>query len=112
MIDVAADRVALRRLCDRLRSATEARLARPDQRLSGASVVEAVHLTAAWAAASQGLPSEVPRLHPLASGDQLAVIGRGLLDWVSAESARNPESEPELVLMQWRERIERLRAAI
>lgn len=102
----AGDRNALQRVCDRLRSATENRLTRPDQRLDRASVADVVHQTAAWAVSRQELAHEVPRLHPLASGDQLAVIGRDFLDWAAA----GPDRQGDLA--QWRERIERLRAAV
>ena len=100
------DRVALDRLCDRLRSATEARLVRPDQRLDGASAAETVHRAAVWAATCQGLGSEVPRLHPLASGDQLAVIGRDFLDWAAEGRDRAEE------LIEWRDWVGLLRASI
>lgn len=100
------DRAALDRLCDRLRSATEARLVRPDQRLGGASAAEVVYRVAVWAATCQGRGSEVPQLHPLASGDQLAVIGRDFLDWASEGRGRAAE------LIEWRERVELLRASV
>jgi hypothetical protein len=104
--EAAADHDALNRVCDRLRSATEARLTRPDQGLGGASVAEVVHDAAVWAVERQGLPHAVPRLHPLASGDQLAVIGRDFLVWASGGPERHGD------LAQWRARIDQLRAAV
>ncbi|MEO8107941.1 MAG: hypothetical protein ABI720_11555 [Actinomycetes bacterium] len=106
MTGAGDDRAALDRLCDRLRSASETRLARPDRGVGGVSVAEFVHQTATWAAARQAVTSEVPRLHTLASGDQLAVVGRDFLDWASGEPNREPE------LDEWRARVERLRASI
>jgi len=104
--EAAVDQDALNRLCDRLRSATEARLTRPDQGLGGASVAEVVHDAAVWAVERQGLPHAVPRLHPLASGDQLAVVGRDFLDWAGERPERHVD------LAQWRARIQQLRAAV
>ena len=65
-----------------------------------------VHETAGWAALRQGLSREVPHLHPLASGDQLAVIGRDFLELGDRESRTRGD------LARWRERVERLRASI
>lgn len=100
------DRDALHRVCARLRSATDARLERPDDRLAGDSVATTVHRAAAWAASAQGIDQEVPRLHPLASADQLTVIGRDFLDWVAESGHRQAE------LVQWRDLVERLRAIV
>jgi hypothetical protein len=106
--DLQEDRKALNRLCDRLRSAPETRLVRVEDRLSGASVADAVHGAAAWAASAQGISDQVPRLHPLASGDQLRVVGSDLLDWV----AGTPTDGTEDVLAEWRALIERLRVVV
>ena len=100
------DREALSRLCHRLRSAPETRLVRAEDRLAGSSVADAVHQAAVWAASAQGISDLVPRLHPLASADQLGVVGGDLLDWVAAADGR------EAVLEQWRALIERLRVAV
>ncbi len=106
MPDLDGDRKVLDRLCDRLRSAPETRLVRADDRLSGGSVADAVHEAAAWAASAQGIRHQVPRLHPLASADQLSVVGGDFLDWVAADDGR------EAALQQWRVLIERLRLVV
>lgn len=98
--DVSADREVLERVVDRLRSMSEARLTRADDGLSSGSVAAECHALAAWAAAASGTPEPVPRLHPLASGDQLAVVGREFLERV--EQGKAP-------LEPWRERVRRLR---
>ena len=79
---------------------------RADERLSGGSVADAVHRAAVWAAAAQGIDRQVPRLHPLASADQLSVVGGDFLDWVADADG------PEVVLEEWRTRIERLRVVV
>jgi hypothetical protein len=106
VVDIAEDRRVLERVCDRLRSASDARLARPDGQLPAGSVAAEAHALAAWAAVAQGVEHPVPQLHPLASGDQLAVVGRDLLDWL--ESGQGDPS----VLKTWRDRVQQLRAAI
>jgi hypothetical protein len=85
---------------------SEAQLTRPERALGGASVADTVLGLAAWSAAAQGLVHPVPRLHPLASGDQLAVLGGDYLDWVAGEPGR------ETSLGEWRRRIDQLRAAV
>ena len=101
--DVSADREVLDRVVDRLRSMTEARLTRPDEALPAGSVAAECHALAAWAAVSSGTPDPVPRLHPLASGDQLAVVGREFL----ARAA-----EGEVPVEEWRERLHKLRSRL
>ena len=106
MLDLTDDRKALSRLCDRLRSAPETRLARAEGRLPGRSVADAVHEAAVWAASVQGIDQQVPRLHPLASADQLSVVGGDFLDWVAGADS------PEVVLEEWRTQVERLRVVV
>jgi hypothetical protein len=81
-------------------------LVRADDRLSGGSLSGAVHRAAVWAAAAQGIDQPVPRLHPLASADQLSVVGGDFLHWVASGDDR------EAALQEWRDLIERIRAAI
>ena len=118
---------ALSRLADRLRSAPESRLTRADDRLAGASIADASHELARWCAtaaqlaisASHGahpVVPTVPRLQPLASGDQLLVLGRELLAAL-AEAAMRPDGAAmrpdggvdtlEAEFLEW---IEQLRA--
>jgi hypothetical protein len=104
MADVSADREVLGRVVDRLRSLPEQRLTRADDQLPGGSAASAVHELACWAAAASGVPDQVPVLHPLASGDQLAVVGRDLLD--------QAERGDGALLEQWRERIQVLRSRL
>jgi hypothetical protein len=85
---------------------SEARLTRPVERLGGVSVAEATHTLATWSVSAQGLAHPVPRLHPLASGDQLSVVGTEFLDWVGDEPGRRSH------LAEWRDRIDQLRAAV
>lgn len=106
MPDLEDDRKALSRLCDRLRSTSERRLTRADDRLSGGSVADAVHQAASWAAAAQGVDRQVPRLHPLASADQLSVVGSDFLDWVASGDGRGADLE------EWRASVERIRAVV
>jgi hypothetical protein len=108
--DLTDDRDALRRVCERLRSLPESRLirVRPDSDGSNESIATEVHRLCCWAAAAQGLPYPVPRLNPLASGDQLAVIGAGLIDWVSADESEAAGS----VLESWRARVLELRTRV
>lgn len=105
--DLAADRQVLDRLCNRLRSLSEAALTQRRDTLDAASAAAAVHRLCTWAAAEQGIEAAVPRLHPLASGDQLAVIGREFLTW--AESASGASAVAALA--HWRGEVDRLRAA-
>lgn len=100
MADVSGDREVLGRVVDRLRSLSEARLARPDASLPAGSIAAECHDLAAWAAAAGGETAKVPLLHPLASGDQLAVIGRELLDDAEEDTG---------ALTEWRTRVRRLR---
>ena len=79
---------------------------RAEGRLSGRSVADAVHEAAVWAASAQGIDQQVPRLHPLASADQLSVVGGDFLDWVAGADGS------EVVLQEWRTRIERLRVVV
>ena len=94
----------LSRVADRLRSMSETALGRPRGELGGESLAEAVHRVCAWAAAQQGVDAPVPVLHPLASADQLAVVGREFLDWVGAASTSE-------ALAGWRAEIDRIRRA-
>jgi len=106
-----AAREELSRLCDRLRTAPESRLTRRDDRLAGRSLAEAAHDVAQWAATTQGVDAAVPALHPLASGDLLAVVGREFLGWLA--TSEPPNSDPLNVaqtLEQWRQKIDQLRA--
>jgi hypothetical protein len=84
---------------------SEAALTRRRDGLGGESVGEAVHRLCVWAVTRQGLDAPVPLLHPLASGDQLAVIGRELLDWVEATSSTD-------ALAAWRIELDRVRRAV
>jgi hypothetical protein len=106
VLNLAEDRRVLERVCDRLRSASDTRLARLDDRLPAGSVAAEAHALAVWAAAAQGIEHRVPRLHPLASADQLAVVGQDLLDWLDSGQGGPP------VLNAWRERVQQLKAAI
>jgi hypothetical protein len=108
--DLTDDRDLLRRVCERLRSLPESRLIRvwPDSDGSTESIATEVHRLCCWAASAQGLPYPVPQLHPLASGDQLAVIGTGLLDWASADESEAAGS----VLESWRARVLELRTRV
>jgi hypothetical protein len=101
--DVSADREVLNRVVDRLRSMTETRLTRADEALPAGSVAAECHALAAWAAATSGTPDPVPRLHPLASGDQLAVVGFDFLAWAV---------EGQAPVEEWRERVHRLRSRL
>jgi hypothetical protein len=66
---------------DRLRTLGESRLLRHDA-ATGLSLSEQVHrLVVGWAALIHGADAPVPpRLAPLASGDQLAVVGREVIE--------------------------------
>lgn len=70
----------LERVVDRLRTLGESRLLRHDP-ATGLSLAEQVHrLAVEWAAHVHGQDGPVPpRLAPLASGDQLAVLGAEVL---------------------------------
>jgi hypothetical protein len=81
-------------------------LVRADERLSGGSVADTVYQAAVWAAAAQGVDRQVPRLHPLASADQLGVVGGDFLDWVASAEGR------EAVLGEWRALIGRIRMVV
>lgn len=73
--------VTLDRVVDRLRTLGESRLLRHDT-ATGLSLSEQVHrLVVEWVHVVDGpqVP-EPPRLAPLASGDQLAVLGREVLE--------------------------------
>lgn len=71
----------------------------------GLSIADAVHELCRWAVAEQGSAYPVPRLHPLASGDQLAVIGAGLLDWAAVA----PSEQADAALEAWRSQLAALR---
>ena len=79
VVDVSGDQAALTRLCERLRTASEPTLIRPREGLGGVSIAEAAYMLSQWAADAMGAPGARARLHPLASGDQLAVVGRDSL---------------------------------
>lgn len=79
---------------------------RADERLSGGSVADAVYAAAVWAAAVQGIGQPVPQLHPLASADQLSVVGGDFLDWIASADGL------EAALEEWRRLVERLRVAV
>lgn len=110
MRDLTEDRLVLQRVCDQLRSMPESRLVRVPAHPTGApgSVAAEVHALCCWAVSAQGLPYAVPVLHPLASGDQLAVIGGGVLDWAVDEASGHADS----VLEEWRSRMRGLRALL
>jgi hypothetical protein len=99
--DLTHDRARLGRLCDRLRAMTEVALTRRRDQLGHGSVAIAVHDLCVWAARSQGIDDRVPVLHPLATGDQLCVIGREFLDSVGA-------SGDQAALERWRDEVELL----
>lgn len=101
--DVTDDRQVLSRVVERLRSLPEQRLTRADDRLPAGSLAAEAHAIAAWAATASGVADPVPVLHPLASGDQLAVIGGELLDQAAADGD---------VLPEWRDRIQLLRSRL
>ena len=112
-----AAREQLSRLCDRLRTAPESRLTRHDDRLGGRSLAEAVYEVAQWAATMQGITAAVPTVHPLSSGDLLAVVGREFLDSLATQLAN---SEPAgsgrdglaQALEQWHQRVDQLRVVV
>jgi len=99
------DRENLGRLSDRLRAMSDAALVRSRAELGGRSVAAAVHDLCAWAAQRQGIATPVPVLNPLASGDQLWVIGREFLDWAE----HTPDAAGET---RWRDEIALLRQAV
>ena len=95
-----ADRVA--RVVDRLRSLPDSRLARPAGGSAGEpSVADSAHalaqVLADLAADLEGRARrEVPRLHDLASGDQVAVLAHDLLAAIdSAESVSVAVAAPD-----------------
>lgn len=100
--DVSGDQAALTRLCERLRTASEPTLLRSRDGLGGAPIADAVYTLSQWAADAMGAPGPVPRLHLLASGDQLAVVGREFLDWAAA-------NQDIAVIEEWRSRVQPLR---
>jgi hypothetical protein len=115
--DVSLDRQQLERVCDRLRGLSEAALVRNRQTLDGASAAGFVHEVCSQAAQAVSAPAAVPLVHPLASADQLAVVGRELLDAVASAADAGAGSAVLDVglaagLEQWREGIERLRQAV
>ena len=105
VVDVSGDDAALTRLCERLRTASEPALTRGRDGLGGVSIVDAVYTLSQWAAEAMGAPASVPRLHPLASGDQLAVVGREFFDWVAA-------ADDASVIEGWRARVKPLREVV
>ena len=76
----------LTRLADRLRAMPESRLSRSDDRLDGESLADACHAFAQWCADStpEAPAAPVPRLSDLASGDQVLVVGRELINALDA----------------------------
>jgi len=83
---------SLLRLVDRLRSAPKARLTRIDERLGDRSLASASYEFVCWCASiSEAARKEVgagaervpPVLHPLATGDQVLVVGRELVSVLS-----------------------------
>lgn len=86
---------------------SESVLTRPHQELNGLGISSAVRELCAWAAAAQAVEAPVPALHPLASGDQLAVIGRDFLAWVEASTDNGHQTG---ALDEWRAGIGRLRS--
>ncbi len=105
VVDVSGDLEILDRVSERLRSLSEGALTRAREGLDGTSIAVAVHQICARAAARQSAPASVPVLHPLASGDQLAVVGREFLAWIVASSDAD-------ALERWRSDIGRLRAVV
>ncbi|MFL6071404.1 MAG: hypothetical protein ACJ72Y_08990 [Actinomycetes bacterium] len=114
MDELGEDRQRLVRLGDRLRSMTEAALTRNRNELGGESVASSVHRVCVWAAAQQGIPAPVPVLHPLASADQLTVIGRDFLAWVeSNEASASGEAQSAAgALGTWRTELDRIRRSV
>jgi len=107
---------SLVRLVDRLRSAPESRLTRADDRLAGASIADACHELASWCAtvtpaatSRSGRVPVVPKLNPLASGDQLLVLGRDLLVTLAGEAPPH-DMKSAGVRAELLARIEHLRA--
>lgn len=108
MLPLPDDARQLERVCDRLRSAPESRLVRADATLTGGSLAGAVHALAEWAAAVAGESAEpVPRLNPLASGDQLAVLGGDLLRQLD----RGAVDDADAVRSEWRRRLDEVARA-
>jgi hypothetical protein len=83
---------ALARLVDRLRTASESRLTRPNDQLAGQSLADATYGLAVWCVkrteeiTASELP-ELPRVGPFAAGDQVWVVGHDLLLLLAGEDA-------------------------
>jgi hypothetical protein len=105
VVDVSGDEAALNRLCERLRTASEPTLTRAREGLGGVSIADAVYTLSHWAADAMGAPASVPRLHPLASADQLAVVGREFFDWAAV-------TDDTSVVEAWRARVKPLRDVV
>ena len=105
MESLTGDRDRCRRLVERLRGMSEASLTRSRDGLTGRSVATAVHDLCVWAAGREGVPSPVPLLHPLASGDQLWVIGSEFLEWIEL-------SADQQALSTWRDELDQIRRAV
>ncbi len=109
MDELGQDSLRLSRLCDRLRSMSEAALSRSRDELGGESVAVSVHRICVWAVTQQGIAAPVPVLHPLASADQLTVIGREFLEWVAASGAGASHVG---ALNTWRTEVDRIRRSV
>lgn len=96
----------LSRLVERLRSAPESKLTRADERLDGRSLADACFEFVCWCAA-ENVAKSVPvenrmphRLHPLASGDQVQVLGCELVAiWESLGSDSRREFSDRLTAL-------------
>ena len=102
-------RQSLERLVERLRSASDSRLNRADDRLGGNSLARATYDLAAWCVSAVGQLTntrvpELARLDPFASGDQLWVTANELL------YALENQTFDVLVLAELDRRIELLRS--
>ena len=105
---------ALRRLVDRLHSASLPRLTRADDRLGGQSLADASYELACWSASAyeavMGVQLPTPtRLNPFASGDQVHVTVRELLD--ALDEVGDGRAGVDGVLRQLSQRVDELRAA-
>ncbi len=113
MDELGQDSLRLSRLCDRLRSMSEAALSRSRDELGGESVAVSVHRICVWAVTQQGIAAPVPVLHPLASADQLTVIGREFLEWVASDAAASDAGASHVgALNTWRTEVDRIRRSV
>ena len=111
--ELGEDRQRLTRLGDRLRSMSDTALSRSRNELGGESVALAVHRLCVWAAAQQGITAPVPLLHPLATADQLTVIGRDFLEWVTSKAAGTDAAQSSAeALDTWRTELDRIRRSV